>query len=512
MNLAYVVLLILFVIYVPIYLYIRKSDKAREAGFDTWGPAVMIRTRWGLGMMDRAGSHKRLWHAFGTFSLLISFLLMLTIIGILVLDVAMLPSMISSGKTIGIEYAFAIPGLNPMLPLVYGIIGLVIAMVVHELAHGIQSRANDVTVKSSGILYGVVPLGAFVEPDDEEVRESSRRTRMHIFAAGITTNFVTAAVLFVVMFATLNGCMTSDHGDNPAIYAETYDIGIPVSAIITGIDGTEIEDYGQFTDYLKAHGTPGMDTYDVTYLYKGTVDTVNDVRLCVYMNSIIKGSPADKAGIPAGSYLLRMSDGINDTNIDIPSDFTYFMSTVLPGDTISATYMTSNGTENTVSMIAGERNGKAFFGATATISGLNIITPNEMLDAGINPFHGRSTISEYAIGVISYIGAPIRGFSPIPESCAWWYECTVMDTDTFWIIIYVIYWTFWLNLVLGVSNALPAMPFDGGYLFKDGMDWLLERMGVSDIPQRENLVNVFTNFVSSAMLLIMILIVIVMVI
>ncbi|MBR2394838.1 MAG: metalloprotease, partial [Candidatus Methanomethylophilaceae archaeon] len=78
MNVAYVVLLILFIIYVPIYLYVRKSEKAHNAGFVTWGPTIMIKTRWGLGMMDRIGKHKRLWNAFGAFSLVVSFLLMVT--------------------------------------------------------------------------------------------------------------------------------------------------------------------------------------------------------------------------------------------------------------------------------------------------------------------------------------------------------------------------------------------------------------------------------------------------
>ena len=511
MNTAYLVLLILFIIYVPIYVFVRSSEKAREAGFVTWGPAIMIKTKWGLHMMDRVGKHRRLWNAFGALSLAVSFLLMVTIITVLVIDISLIPDMISSGTSMGIEYALAIPGLNPMLPLVYGIIGLIIAMVIHELAHGIQSRANDIKVKSSGILYGVVPLGAFVEPDEEELSASSRKSRLHVYAAGITTNFIMAAVLFTVMFASVSCCVTSDYEDNPAIYAEAYDIGIPVSSILTEVDGTAITDYTGFTAYLKNNGTPGLDTYDITYMHNGERHVVHDVKMGVYVTSLVKGSPAYDADIPVGSYLLSMTSATNHMDLQIPTDFTEFMTSTVPGEEITVTYLTSSG-EHTVTMELGENGTKGYFGVSTTLSGMSITTPEILLESGINPFYGKETISEYAMGIISFIGAPFKGFSPVPESCTWWYECTFMDTGTFWTLIYVIYWTFWLNLVLGVSNALPAIPFDGGYLFRDGMDWLLEKIGVSDIPKRENLVNVFTNFTSYLMLFSMLLVLVVIVI
>ncbi|MDD4185319.1 MAG: site-2 protease family protein, partial [Candidatus Methanomethylophilaceae archaeon] len=49
----------------------------------------------------------------------------------------------------------------------------------------------------------------------------------------------------------------------------------------------------------------------------------------------------------------------------------------------------------------------------------------------------------------------------------------------FWILISILFWIFWLNLVLGLSNALPAIPFDGGFLFMGGMDYILEKTGMS---------------------------------
>lgn len=510
MNMAYVVLLILFIIYVPIYVYVRKSQKAHDAGFVTWGPTIMIKTKWGLGMMDRIGAHKKLWNVFGAISLVISFLLMVTIVAILIIDISLLPSVIASGTSMGIEYALAIPGLNPMLPLVYGIIGLIIAMVFHELAHGIQSRANGVRVKSSGILYGVVPLGAFVEPDEEDVEVSSRKAKLHLYAAGIATNFVLAMVLFVVMTASINGCITSDHEDNPAIYAEAYDIGIPVSSIITMIEGTPIDNYQQFDSYIRGLDTPELDRVTITYLYEDGTYT-KGVDLGVYITTVVKGSPAEKSGIPKGSFILTMSDSTVTKNMQVPQDFSDFMSGRSPGDVVTVTYQTESGVQETKDITLSDRDGKGFFGVSVSLSGLSITTPAILLESGINPFYGREGITEYAMGLISYIGAPFKGFSPIPESCSWWYDCTVMDDGVFWILIYIIYWTFWLNLVLGVSNALPAVPFDGGYLFRDGVDWILEKGGMVDVDKRQNLVNVLTNFTSYLMLFAMLLVLVVIV-
>ncbi|HVO77884.1 MAG TPA: site-2 protease family protein, partial [Methanomassiliicoccales archaeon] len=37
------------------------------------------------------------------------------------------------------------------------------------------------------------------------------------------------------------------------------------------------------------------------------------------------------------------------------------------------------------------------------------------------------------------------------------------------------YWIFWINLMLGMTNVLPAVPLDGGYLFRDALDGLVTR-------------------------------------
>jgi membrane-associated protease RseP (regulator of RpoE activity) len=38
------------------------------------------------------------------------------------------------------------------------------------------------------------------------------------------------------------------------------------------------------------------------------------------------------------------------------------------------------------------------------------------------------------------------------------------------------FYLFWINILLGIFNAIPAVPLDGGYIFKDGMSAILERI------------------------------------
>jgi membrane-associated protease RseP (regulator of RpoE activity) len=48
----------------------------------------------------------------------------------------------------------------------------------------------------------------------------------------------------------------------------------------------------------------------------------------------------------------------------------------------------------------------------------------------------------------------------------------------FWLVIQVLFWCGWWNLVVGTFNALPLIPLDGGYIMKEGIDRLLDRKGL----------------------------------
>ena len=64
---------------------------------------------------------------------------------------------------------FLIPGVNEFIPFTWGVIALIVTLVVHEFSHAILCRVEGIRVKSMGILYALVPIGGFAEPDDEQL-------------------------------------------------------------------------------------------------------------------------------------------------------------------------------------------------------------------------------------------------------------------------------------------------------------------------------------------------------
>lgn len=90
-----------------------------------------------------------------------------------------------------------LPGVN--LPFFEGILALAIVMLVHEVGHAILARIAKVPILSSGIvLFGIIPIGAFVEPDEKKLTrvEPSKQTR--VLVAGPTANLMTSVLMFIL--------------------------------------------------------------------------------------------------------------------------------------------------------------------------------------------------------------------------------------------------------------------------------------------------------------------------
>ncbi|NCG42530.1 MAG: hypothetical protein GWO84_03210, partial [Euryarchaeota archaeon] len=121
---------------------------------------LMIRGKQGLNILEKISKPRRFWRAYGEVSLwlcslalfAVTLVVILSFIGALLSPPAMDPPSVSE--------MVAIPGLNPIIPLGWGVIAFVVSLVIHEFGHGLIARAHGMRVRSFGLLMlGPLPLG-----------------------------------------------------------------------------------------------------------------------------------------------------------------------------------------------------------------------------------------------------------------------------------------------------------------------------------------------------------------
>ncbi len=105
-----------------------------------------------------------------------------------------------------------LPGVN--LPFFEGILALIAILVVHEVSHAVLARIAKVPIKSSGLVFfGIIPMGAFVEPDEKKLEKVEKVKQTRVLVAGPTANFVSSVgffIIFVVLTFILRGTSQTD--------------------------------------------------------------------------------------------------------------------------------------------------------------------------------------------------------------------------------------------------------------------------------------------------------------
>jgi membrane-associated protease RseP (regulator of RpoE activity) len=93
-----------------------------------------------------------------------------------------------------------LPGVN--LPFFEGILALAIVMVLHEGAHAVLARIAKVPIVSSGIvLFGIIPVGAFVEPDEKKLESAEAHLQTRVLVAGPSSNLLASIIFFSLFMA-----------------------------------------------------------------------------------------------------------------------------------------------------------------------------------------------------------------------------------------------------------------------------------------------------------------------
>lgn len=146
-----------------------------------------------------------------------------------------------------------LPGINPLIPFWYGLLGLIVAIALHELTHGIVLAANGLPPKSAGLVLLGVPLGAFVEPP-EEFQNSKTSVKLKVFSAGPFANLLAILPALLILSQLMLGVepvapgvgVTGVLQGSPAERA-----GIAPGSVIAAVNGTRVPDLESFLSAMS---------------------------------------------------------------------------------------------------------------------------------------------------------------------------------------------------------------------------------------------------------------------
>lgn len=222
----------------------------------TTGPFTTIRTQRGRALLNRLARRKRAWRAIANFGVGTAIVVMIGAFLMLIFSAVLSVLSPTQSQVQQPQNVLVIPGVNDFLPLEVApeiVIGLVIGLVIHEGGHGLLCRVEDIEIKSMGVaLLAFIPLGAFVEPDDESAESASRGSQIRMFSAGVTGNFIVTIIVFGLLFGPVAGSIAVAPGAAvggvlPGSGAD--DAGIASGDRITEVDGQTVDDF----DDLSAH-------------------------------------------------------------------------------------------------------------------------------------------------------------------------------------------------------------------------------------------------------------------
>ena len=423
------------------------------------GIILMIRTGRGKVALEQVSRPRKFWRIYGEISIWMCFIVMLGVVLLLFLAALSTAAAPAAQDVLPASDLLLIPGVTSFVPLKWPFIAMVVALVIHEYSHGIQARAHGMQIRSFGLLLaGAIPVGAFAEPEYDEMSIAPRRERMRLYAAGPSINLLATFVVLVLLSATANGFVAQ----NPGVHATgiikgtgAEDAGLLPYETITHINDVRVSDYEEFADAMKPYSSGEVANFTVISSLNDNSETrVIQItftdRWEYYMDDCQQTEGCDieqrqqlmeKLGIEQGDPFVGVSNlGSNTAGVDhwaflFDDQFNPVQKGLI---LLFAPIMKLDNPYK-----------PGLLGTPIELDGHTIpLQQRAMLTAGDGP-------------IASTLGTDL-----------------MLDTYDF------LFWLAWINFLLGFANLIPMIPFDGGHLVKDGTHSLLRRVMRKSDPIR----------------------------
>ena len=445
---------------------------------------------------------RRAWFRIGDLAVGFFIVFMAFMVGLLLWE-ATIVGLVPDSAAPSPQMALGIPGLNPIIPLGYGILGLAVAIIVHEFAHGVLARAEGMRVKSLGLLFFVVPMGAFVEPDEEEMKKAPRRKRMRIYAAGPASNFLCALIcLLLFVFVFMGPVEPRERGaavinvgfDSPALHG-----GLQVWELVTHVGGVRIDSAELLFSSSAIEPFAGTEV-EVKGLYRGSPTSHQKVLAGVALINLADGLPAKAAGLKVGMvlYSLTLPSG-NEAIIVHQQSLGNILGGLNAGEKVSLKVFQRDESSGKYSLTEfsnislydkgkyyksvapslwkAEYDGKGFLGITSSYMGILAANPEDLVAPMKAPYGGVGDAGDLVIANFRLITYPLVGLSPMDAPLTDLYTVKgplgALPPSVFWTLANSIYWIFWLNVMVGLTNVLPLKIVDGGHFFRDAFSYVI---------------------------------------
>lgn len=478
-----------------------------------------------------AQKYRQLLEPLGTVGTIMTFLMMIG--GVLFFSASAISSILSpeSVQSISTANYLLIPGINDYLPLsvaVEIILGLFIAMVLHEGAHAVYCRLGNITVESSGLLFfSYLPAGAFVRPNEDEVENAEYLDTLRMLSAGILSNMV-SSIIFIAIFVIITSQLVA-----PAVGVSVSGSieGSPAnsegieSAQITTVNNSSVSSVEDIQTATENNNTVTIQTStgesysftkqlsvqqtipQVTELPVGSqIKTVNGSEISsvqqyqeIAQNSQTLSLTTTKNKtytIPTGATIL-LSNGsyytvqsINGTSIATGEEFSKVFSEESTGESTPVTINT--GETQVIDRSSVEQVYRGTAGVTVTDTGL-VYTNTSLYDAFFDPIENDTPITQwialfFLFPLITLVGGSTVFYGFADEITQYY---TITGGEPMFFLATVLYWTAWISINLAVFNALPISILDGGQMVKATIEELSDKYNLTKTMQKTLLYSIY---------------------